>query len=165
MLILPKTGYNRNKENLRFSEKIMKISFGRVNIPHPGHKYLIDKCDTFILSNGIKNQSGESRIKILNRLGISSSKLIVGNPFREISRIVDNNSNVEIYYTEDNYSLVKSFQDKAKLVKIEKVGGISSTKIRQLFKEGKTGEIKSIFSNDIELYKMVKEQYETEKSK
>lgn len=143
----------------------MKISFGRVNIPHPGHKYLIDKCDTFILSNGKKNQSGESRVRILNKLGINSSKLIVGNPFREISKIVDNNPDVEIYYTEDNYTLVKSFQNKAKLVKIEKIGGISSTKIRQLFKEGKTEEILFIFSNDIELYKMVKEQYEAEISK
>lgn len=145
---------------------MLKISFGRCNIPHSGHKYLIDTCDIFVLSNGQKNLSVESRVKILEKLGVKPSKLVVGNPFREISWIIDNNPNVEILYTDDNYSLVKAFSGKAKLTPMTKIGnGLSSTKIRKLFKEGNDGEVLSIYSNDLELYKMVKTQYETEKSK
>lgn len=145
---------------------MLKISFGRCNIPHSGHKYLIDTCDIFVLSNGQKNLSAESRVKILEKLGVKPSKLVVGNPFREISQIIDNNPNVEILYTDDNYSLVKAFSEKAKLTTMTKIGdGLSSTKIRKLFKEGKDGEVLSIYGNDLELYKMVKTQYETEKSK
>ena len=145
---------------------MLKISFGRCNIPHAGHKHLITTCDTFILSSGKKNLSAESRVKILEKLGVKPSKLVVGNPFREISKIIDNNPNVEILYTDDNYSLVKAFSKKAKLTPIEKVGeGLSSTKIRKLFKEGKDEEVLSIYENNIELYKLVKDQYEYETKK
>ena len=140
----------------------MKVSFGRCNLPHAGHKYLIDGCDTFVLSSGKKNLSAESRVKILEKLWVKPSKLVVGNPFREISKLIDNNPNVDIYYTEDNYSLVKTFAGKANLVLIEKQGGLSSTRIRKLFSEGKDKEVLSLYSNNVELYKLVKTQYEYE---
>jgi hypothetical protein len=137
----------------------MKVSFGRCNIPHLGHKHLIDACDTFVLSNGKNNLPVDTRVKILNELGVQKSKLVVGNPFREISKILDNNSNVDIYYTDDNYSLVKVFTGKANLVLMEKQNGLSSTKIRKLLSEGYDQEVLLLYDNNIELYKLVKEQF------
>lgn len=135
----------------------MKVAFGRVQLPHLGHKYLIDRCDQFILSSGKKNLSSEIRIRILKELGIDERKLIVGNPFREISRLVnDNPGKIEILYSKENYSLVKNFSGKAKLTEIKRKYGMSSTKLREMIKR----ESPELDKYDPSYIKLIKEAYE-----
>lgn len=122
----------------------MLVGFGRCNIPHLGHKHLIDKCDVFVLSNGKQNMSVESRMKMLGRLGVDISKIVVDNPYRYLAQ---NTSNKDvIVYTEENTSLVEKFKDRNSM-RINRLLGISSSRIKRMVEEGKKEEIVKLYKD------------------
>jgi len=105
-----------------------RIGFGRVNIPHYGHKEYISKCDIFVLSSGkAKNKLPdytryESLVRMYPEL---KEKIVIGNIKEFFLKYPD----AEVLCTPDNISFPKAFNLKVKI--LEKVGDISSTKIRE----------------------------------
>ena len=142
------------------------ITFGRFNIPHPGHKYIIDKADLVVISSSAKVSVGK-RIDMLSKLGIAKEKLVVGNPFKEIEKAVtDSKEKVTIYYTPENIALANHFQknnSKVSIKEVERVGNLSSTIIRSFIETNNDVELLKIYGNDTGLVNLAKEAYSQEK--
>lgn len=107
-----------------------KVAFGRCALPHPGHVFLINTVDIFILSNSQKLPSPSLRISLLKELGADVSKVVVGNPYKELAKIKET-TKAMVVSEEANVGLAKAVG--LKTVSLNKVGGLSSTLIKNLF--------------------------------
>ena len=142
------------------------ITFGRFNIPHPGHKHIIDNADVVVISSTAK-VSSEKRISMLEKLGVPRSKLVVGNPYKEIEKVVTgSDGDVKIFSTPENLSLALAFKKKYNKVNIQvvdRVGNLSSSLIRKYIDGKEEGELLKLYGNNAELVTLAKEAHLQEK--
>jgi FAD synthase len=138
------------------------LTFGRFNIPHPGHKHIIDKADIVVISSTAK-VSAEKRISMLEKLNVARSKIRLGNPYKEIDKVViENDGDVKIFYTPENVSLANAFKmkyNKVNIQVVERVGNLSSTLVRQCIDSKDDDGLLKIYGNDTELVNLAKESH------
>lgn len=127
----------------------IKTAFGRCNIPHLGHKYLIDQVDLFILSDGKRNLPVDLRIHMLEALGVNRYKILVCNPYKYYSEI-DNGASIVVINDPSNYKLIQAI-GKNQVDFQNKQFSLSSTLIRSLAKNKSFSEIIKLYNGRSDL--------------
>jgi hypothetical protein len=131
----------------------IKIGFGRVNIPHKGHLFIISKCNLFILSDSKGLIPIELRIKALKLLGCDTSKIIIGNPYNTL-KLFEGMNDILIVSSQENVSLANRMKLPIQL--IERIGDFSSTNIRNLIKANRINELKIKYGFDENYIELIK---------
>jgi hypothetical protein len=139
----------------------MKLGFGRVNIPHPGHVEYINQCDIFVLSSGAaKNKLPDViRLKAIELIYpdlVTSGKVRIG---RIKDYILSLGENDVVITTQENVSLPKGY--KKHYVVVDKKDGLSSTKIRQYIDSHDDQALMEVYQNQYSI-KVVKRLRELE---
>ena len=111
---------------------VVKVAFGRCALPHIGHAAMInDEVDFFILSNNKNLPSTANRLALLCRLGAPSEKIIIGNPYKELTNLKKKYGDKLLVVTElENEALPKYLGIATEL--FTRKLKISSTKLRKL---------------------------------
>jgi hypothetical protein len=113
---------------------MIKVAFGRCNLPHYGHVKLINEVDFFILSDAKKNTDLSLRLELLKELGADISKVLVGSPYKILKALHDEYAeNLVVVVEEENEHLPVYFG--CVVEKLVKDDEISSTLLRKMSDE------------------------------
>lgn len=140
----------------------MKIAFGRCNLPHKGHVYLISKVDLFLLSNSKQCIGATERLDLLRELGAEMHKIIVvEKPFSFLSKLSSNHCEGLIVVCEkENIALPNYFNLQVELFSREDKDSphnISSTELRKLYSSsGNNYMLKQYYGTDFKYQKAVR---------
>lgn len=125
----------------------MKVAFGRVNIPHPGHRHIISLSDVFILSSGSSKNKLDENIRYESLVELYpeiKSKIVIA----KISDYIKNlGMGVEILSTPENYTYAMVLAEfvNGSVEVVEKINNFSSTLIRQYVRGNMFDELYKIY--------------------